>query len=276
MVNEKMINSQLTDTMIRQSFDNTGVDKMYFPVYEAEIKRCFYELQKDCPDDKDTIDEDSNAYCSIDLANDFIKYYVEEAEKGHCPNWCKSVAKYSVAGVSDYWIYREAYDGLGSDEEKERELDIHTNSLNEDPVFRARYKMMFKDCINTSNLIKITEEYTRIYHLLISKGKSEVYACAYADMSDEYQPFYCEIYAEAYELASDHGMGSSEAYCFGDFCTEAVDQGLWTSVHKFNELYHEQWQKEFYLKLICDEIKQEEKREIDDSLLSVLKKELGL
>ena len=258
----------LTDTMIRNSFNKTGVDEKYYSIYETEAKRCYNSLMNDCPDDDDNIDS------SLHLTDEYIKYYVEEAEKGQCPKWCSSVAKFSVSGGKDYWIYREAYDSLESDEEKERELEIHTNSLSDDPVFRERYISMFKECI--TNLKESTEEYTRTYHNLISKGKSEVYAHAYADMADEYKPFFCEIYADAYELATIHGMDSSEAYCFGDFCTEASDQGLWIYISKFIERYHERWQKEFYLKLVCDEIRSEEKREINASLLSDLKKELEI
>ena len=269
-----MTKYELTDTMIRQSFNNIEADEKYYKIYADEVKRCYQELQKDCPDDEDTTEEESNAYSSIDLTNDYIKYYIEEAEKGQCPKWCASVAKNSVTGGEDYWIYREAYDSLDSDEEKERELVIHTNSLSDDPIFRGRYISMFKECI--TNLRENTEEYTRLYHSLISKGKSEVYSRAYADIAADYDPFFCEIYADAYELASEHGMDSSDAYCFGDFCTEAVDQGLWGYINQFVERYHEQWQKEFYLKLICDENRREEKRDINASLLSDLKKELEL
>ena len=254
--------------MICHSFENTGVDKKYFPIYEAEARRCFLALEKDCPND------DDNAESSLELTDDYIKYYVEESEKGHCYKWCASVAKNSVTGEDEYYIYREAYNCLDSVEEKERELNIHMNSLSDDPIFRETYKWMFEDII--ANPKKSAENYTRIYHSLIDEGRSEVYAHAYAYVSNDYKPFFCEIFAEAYELGTKHGMDSTAAYCFGDFCTDACDQGYVICIDSYKKKYHEVWQKEFYLKLICDEIRREEKREIESSYLHDLKKMLGL
>lgn len=263
-----MVHDELTDLMIRQSFEKTGVDQSYFPIYEAEAKRCFLALEKDCPD------EDDNAESSLSLTDDYIKYYVEESEKGHCCKWCASVAEKSVTGGDEDGIYRDTYDSLDSAEEKERELNIHTNSLSEDPIFRERYKSMFEEGI--ANLKESTENYTRIFHSLIDKGRSEVYAHAYASVSEDYKPLFCEIYAEAYELGTKHGMDSSAAYCFGDYCTEACDQGYEIYIDSYIKQYHEVWQKEFYLKLICDEVCREEKRGIESSYLYDLKKKLGL
>ncbi len=265
---------QLTDRMTQDAFAKTGIDEKYFPEYEAEVNRRFKALQNDCPDDDETIYDDCNALASLNLTDDYIRFYVEEAEKGHCHKWCDSVAKEGVTYGNDECIYRIAYDNLESDEEKSRELDIHTNSLSNDPIFIERYKSMFEE--NIPNLTENTEEYTRIYHSLIHEGKSEVYAHAYAYVSGDFKPFFCEIYAEAYELATKHGMDSTEAYCFGDFCTEACDQGYEVYIRDFLKQYNEDWQKEFYLHLICDEIKREEKREIQSAELAEIKMELGL
>lgn len=263
-----MVHEKLTDLMISQSFEKTGVKQSYFPIYEAEAKRCFLALEIECPDD------DDNAESSLELTDDYIKYYVEESEKGHCHKWCASVAEKSVTGGNEDGIYRDTYDSLDSVEEKERELNIHTNSLSDDPIFRERYKSMFEECL--TNLKENTENYTRVYHSLIAEGKSEVYAHAYAYVSADYMPLFCEIYAEAYELGIKHGMDSSSAYCFGDFCTEACDQGYENHIDSYIKQYHEVWQKELYLKLICDKIRREDYKEIDSAYLYDIKKMLGL
>lgn len=259
---------ELTETMIRDSLNKTGVDEKYYSIYEAEAKRCYDSLMKDCPDDDDNIES------SLSLTDDYIKFYVEEAEKGHCHKWCDSVAKEGVTYGNDECIYRTAYDSLDSDEEKERELDIHANSLSDDPIFRDRYKSMFEEVI--PNLIENTKKYARVYHSLIEEGKSDVYAHAYAYVVGDYRPIFCEIYAEAFELATKHGMDNSAAYCFGDFCTEACDQGYEIYIDDFLKQYNEGWQKEFYIKLICDENRREKKREISSSLLTDLRNKLGL
>lgn len=259
---------ELTDTMIRDSFNKTEVDEKYYSIYKAEAKRCYDSLMKDCSDDDDNLES------SLSLTDDYIKFYVEEAEKGHCHKWCESVAKEGITYGNDECIYRTAYDSLESDEKKIRELEIHTNSLSDDPIFRDRYKSMFEETI--PNLKESTEEYTRTYHSLISEGKSEVYAQAYADVSRDVKPIYCKIYAEAYEVAIRHDMDSSDAHCFGYFCTETCDEPFSTTTSEFVERYQELWQKEFYLKVICDEYKRENNTEIDSSLLHYLKKQLGL
>lgn len=253
----------LTDSMIHQSFEKTGVDQSYFPIYEAEAKRCFLALEKDCPD------EDDNAESCLSLTDDYIKYYVEESEKGHCCKWCASVAEKSVTGGDEDWIYRDTYDSLDSAEEKERELNIHTNSLSEDLIFRETYKWMFEDLI--ANPKESAENYTRIYHSLIDEGRSEVYAHAYAYVSNDFKPFFCEIYAEAYELGIKHGMDDSEAYCFGDTCTEAVDQDLWVEKDKFLERYHEDWQKEFYVELFQIEYEHKHDKKMPKHELELVK-----
>lgn len=259
---------ELTDTMIRDSFNKTGVDEKYYSIYKAEAKRCYDSLMKDCPDGDDNLES------SLSLTGDYIKFYVEEAEKGHCHKWCESVAKEGITYGNDECIYRTAYDSLESDEEKIRELEIHTNSLSDDPIFRDRYKSMFEEGI--PNLIENTEGYTRIYHFLINEGKSNIYAHAYAYVSNDLKPLFCEIYAEAYELAIQHGMDSSEAYCFGNLCTEACDFGYWVYIDDFLKKYQKTWQKDFYIKLIRDEIRREENREISSSLLNDLRKKMGL
>ena len=131
---------------------------------------------------------------------------------------------------------------------------------------------------NGKSLPSFIGDQIRLYYSLINEGKSEVYAHAYAYVyvSNDYKPLFCEIYAEAYELATKHGMDSTQAYCFGDTCTDACDHGYEIFIDNFIKQYDEVWQREFYLKLICDEIRREENREIELSYLYYLKKILGL
>ena len=127
-----------------------------------------------------------------------------------------------------------------------------------------------------SNLVENAEEYSRVYHSLIEEGKSDVYAHAYAYVFGAHEPPFCEKYANAFELATNHGRDSFEASCFGHFCAETSNYGLISDISILNENYKEQWQKEFYLKLLCDEIRKDEKREINASLLRDLRKKMGL
>lgn len=110
----------------------------------------------------------------------------------------------------------------------------------------------YDDCIN------IASEYIKEYVGQIKKGKSKVYAHAYADaVNMEFQEIYCTIFAEAYELSIVHGQGKTEAFCFGNFCSDAADQGYWLSIEDFVESFHEDWQKNFYIDLVRRDYEQQ-------------------
>ena len=146
---------------------------------------------------------------------------------------------------------------MESAEEKERELDIHTNSLSDDPLFRERYKELFKEPIEDP--LRDAEQYVKVYRNLISKGKSDIYARAYAEaVNFDYQECFCDIYARAYELAINHGMNSSDAYFFGEYCTNAYDCGMVLEADDFVKKYKETWQKEFLFDLMREDFERRE------------------
>ena len=136
-----MARYQLTETMILTSFEKTGVDKKYFPIYDNIAKRYFEDLSNEGSDQDEQTDDDNYAVSSLNLANEYISYYVREAEKGHCEQWCDTIAD---KGENDYWAYHDAYDFIDNEEQKEKEFSIHANSLSEDPVFVERYIYLFK------------------------------------------------------------------------------------------------------------------------------------
>lgn len=253
----------LTDNMILRSFDKTGVNEKYFPIYKAEVLRRFKALQEECPDDEDTTEEDANSTFSLSLTDDHIKFYAEESDKGHSNIWCHSVAIDSVTGENEYWIIRNALDKIENVSDKKMELKIHAVSINSDPIFIKRYLYLFHAVVIDAS--EKAEDYCRIYHSCIEKGKSETYAHAYADVyNNDYKPFFCEIYARAYELAKNHGLSDNEAYCFGESCTEAADQGLWSYARKLTSKYNETWQRDFFFDLMRDEFERGEKRKMTE------------
>jgi hypothetical protein len=263
---------ELTEKLIRDTFAKTGIDTKYYPQYEAEVKRRYASLQKDDPDYEDTPEDESNAICSLELTDEYIAIYVEEIEKGHCPQWSDVYAKNSVLGESEYWIARLAYDAVG-EVDKGKELEIHAQSINEDSVFIERYRYLFKegDC----DAREMAEDYCHAYHQCIEEGKSEVYSRAYAEMVNEgYYEEFCEIHAEAYELAIKHGMNEDDAYMFGYFCTELADRNLLLRLNEFSRKYKEDWQRDFYLHLILDDYEKVNKTRMTDSQIADVKKEL--
>lgn len=127
----------------------------------------------------------------------------------------------------------------------------------------------FEDSIETAL------EYIKEYAVQIKKGKTKVYAHAYAyAVNMEYQEVYRPIYAEAYELSIEHGQSKSEAHCFGDFCSDAADQGYWLSIEEFVERFHEDWQKNYYIDLVLRDYEQEHHFPMPESDLELLRGKL--
>jgi hypothetical protein len=160
------MNTLLTNAIIEEAFAKTGVDRKYFPQYEAEAKRRYELFRKDFPEDEDPTYEDNNANKSIILTNDYIAFYVHEAEKGHCHKWSDSVARARVSGEHEFNVYYDAYSSIENDVERERELRIRAKSLFPDSFAQDRYIFLFKEQVEYPQ--KETEEYIKC----ISRGKN--------------------------------------------------------------------------------------------------------
>lgn len=141
------------------------------------------------------------------------------------------------------------------------------DKLEIEEVFFSKFKEKAIDKLNdfacdsvptlddTDESIDIALEYIKEYASQIRKGKSEIYAHAYA-VNMEFQEVYCIIFAKAYECAIAHGQDKTKAFCFGDFCSNASDQGYWLNLDDFVERFQEDWQKKYYIDLVLQEYKQ--------------------
>ena len=248
---------QLTDHMIKTAFDELAVDEKYFDKFKEFAEYYYSELQRDCPNDDE---DESNADVSIRFSKEFMKYYVPEREKGHCDIWADAFANSRSHWLKEYKSYRNAYYALEEKENQEKELNIHVASMSTDPLFKKRYKYLFTEI--DGDPMEATENYCNDYRRMIALEKSDIYAHAYADYHNEYKEEFCVIYAQAYELAKNHGMDDGEAYRFGDTCTEAVDQRILSYTNEFLQLYQEEWQKEFYFNLIKENFEESEHRKM--------------
>ena len=63
---------ELTEKLIQDAFSKTGIDKKYYPQYEAETKRCYAALQNADPDDEESTENDNNVKARIDNTNEYI------------------------------------------------------------------------------------------------------------------------------------------------------------------------------------------------------------
>lgn len=254
---------QLTDTIIKKAFDELNIDRKYFEIFKKEVERCYSELQKDCPDVDDEPEEESNVDASIRIYKEFMEYYVHEKEKGQSDTWAETYARNRLLSIEEYISYLEAYKAVEDKEEKEKELNIHVESVSEDPLFRKRYKYLFTELMDDPK--KYAESYCNDYRRMIALGKSEIFAHAYADYHDNHLDESCIIYAQAYEIARNHGMDDINAFCFGDTCTEAVDHGVCLLTNQFLKRYQEDWQKDFYFTLIKHKFEESRHRQMSQS-----------
>lgn len=248
---------QLTDIMIETAFDELAIDSKYLDKFKEVVESSYSELQRDCPDDDE---EESNADVSVRFSKEFMKYYVPEREKGHCDIWAETYANSRTHWLKEYKSYRNAYNALDVKDNPKKELDIHIASMSTDSLFRERYE--YKFLCSECDPKEAAENYCNDYRRMIALGKSEIYARAYADYHDEFKEEFSVIYAQAFELAKKHGMNDGEPFRFGETCTTAVDQGIWSYTNEFLKLYHEEWQKDFYFTLIKENFEESEHRKM--------------
>lgn len=86
----------LTEDLIRKSFLKNDINEKYFSAYKTEINRCYNKVMSEMPKD------DDNAEYSIQHTDDYIKFYVQEIEKGHNYLWSSHFAL-SI-------VYNDSYD----------------------------------------------------------------------------------------------------------------------------------------------------------------------
>lgn len=262
----------LTDSLIRESFDKTGLAENYYSLFSKEAYRCYESLQKDMPDDNETTESDSNAIESLRQTSVYLKCYVTEINKGHCEKWAKSFARsFTHDNESLYHSVWNSINALENQEEGYSELEIHVNNISGEQLFRDRYKyLLIERC---KKAYELAEKYTQIYKNCISEGKSHYYAHAYASINEDTESFdyLDEIHAEAYEAACKHGIDDKEAYNFALSCTGADLDGYYASLEGFIRCYPKDWQKEYYITLMCKHHKRNYNEEISALELAEIK-----
>lgn len=206
---------ELTESVIKELFVKTGVDEKYFSYYETELKRSHKAFREEYPydeneDEEERAEDEKIEKACIECANDYIRYYVEEREKGHGNKWSDSVARDRVGGEHEFFVYINAYTSIENEAEKDKELTIHAYSLNSDPFFIEQYKRYFID--QSEYPQEDAVKYTKTYLDCLSKGKSEVYAKQYALRLVDYceSKEYCELYASKYEESINKGRDESK------------------------------------------------------------------
>lgn len=257
---------ELTEKIIQDAFAKTGIDQKYYPQYHSMAINRYEAFQNDNPDSEETPESECNAIVSLKLADEYISIYATETKKGHCHEWSHFYAFDCLSIGTDDMHLHSAFDSL-EENERERELEIHAKSINNDPVFVEYYISVFKEHLSEPR--KIAERYCCAYHRCIKEGKSVCYAMNYAELvsSGEYVDEYCSLYAEICDYAEKHGV-KTDPSGFAFACADAYVNGLILKFHHLEETFEEDWQHEFLSKLLDREMREQE-AEVDSSTFDV-------
>lgn len=139
---------ELTEKMIQDAFAKTGIDQKYYPQYEAEAKRRYKAYQEVEPDNENTPFEKSNVFDSLDDTDYYIGCYVNERKKGHSHKWAHLFARYFVTEENEEFALKDTIEDLEEDE-KERELKIHANSVKDAPELIGSNVRLFRKKTHT-------------------------------------------------------------------------------------------------------------------------------
>lgn len=261
---------KLTDSLIKESFFKIGIDSTYFDVYDAEVRKCFKELQNGEPNTERKSEDESIVMVSLRFAKEYVECYEKERRKGHGKEWSESYARNIDIETEDNTVFL-AMNAVTDDKERERELEIHANTLNTDPVFKERYKnLIIEGCREAEGK---ANHFSQVYYECVKKGKSDIYAKAFASVEPRFTEKYCEIYALAYEESYNHNEDAFQSACFADFCTDAVDQGVFSMCFEFKKRFTEAWQIDFYIQLMCDDYAEIEGIQLSENDYRSLKKD---
>lgn len=245
---EKEVKWTIKENELTDAFGTLGIDTFYFSLFKNNAIKRLNAITEYEPD-QDEID-----YC-LKLATEYIIIYVDQIKLGHSMIWADTYADFKVSCTNDESAHK-AYNKVRQEQNEnqaDKDLSIHAHSLCDESTFVDYYISNFHD--GDTDAEERAHNYFKLFNSLIRKGKSEFYAHAYADASCglNYAEWCRDIYSQAYELAKKHGMQDVSSHIYGDDCIEAYGQGLWLQMEQYFDIYHEDWQKDFFFQLICDE-----------------------
>lgn len=271
---------QLSDELIRAAFVKTGFDEKYFALYKEDVIRRYHELQQGDTGEDETSEDERNVMYSICDANVYMSFYVREIEKGHSETWASKLAdELSLDDEDEFFCVYCTYSSIEDEELRERDFDIHVNSLSDNVFFKERYEALFhKHEIYTQEK---AEEYWKTYYRCNQDKKSTLYAFA-NEVNNRFNPkdgascniHFVDIHSLAIEQAIRYGMDEDQAFQFGDCCLNICANDSWRNTSIFLERYHEDWQKALYLYLYRKDYLHRHNREVSESELNDLKREL--
>lgn len=242
---------ELTEKMIKDAFAKTGIDQKYYSQYHSMAINRYEAFQNDNPDREEAPESECNAIVSIKLADEYISIYATETKKGHCHEWSHSYAYDCLSIGNENMHLHTAFDSL-EENARERELEIHAKSINNDPVFVEYYISVFKEHLSEPR--KIAERYCCAYHRCIKEGKSVCYAKNYSECySAEEHVDYCRVFAETCDYVDKHNIMDKHSV-FAYKCAEAyLNEGILGVIHLKGSC-KEGWQQDYlsalYNKLI--------------------------
>ncbi len=192
---------------------------------------------------------------ATELSFEFMKEFIHQLSLGHSCGWANGYAGNKISDpyfdITDDSMVGEILAKV-DDEDKRKDLEVFVKEFNEDDIFNFAYVEAW-ECDTLAapdNMGKYSyaKEYSRIYHELLKEGHSTDYAKGWLYVPFEYENTDKDLYARAYEAATQHNFDLYEALRFADkVCFRFIEP--WEIPDKrieYMKKYSEDWQIAFF------------------------------
>lgn len=149
------------------------------------------------------IEEEDTATSLLCVPIDHANYFAQKRYEGFSEAWSRKYAECKTADdTRNLLVY--CYETVKEQSMQQADADLmnYFKLTNRDQQFIDYFlkRLAGADRYVNTSLEKDVEEFISNYKEKINEGKSEIYACQYADwLLDDYHPIFCEDYAYIYD-----------------------------------------------------------------------------
>ncbi len=235
---------------IKNEFNELSQNEKYYSIYEDFFinicQQVYEERELDVFGDPNAVGNDDDFTAkevlefTIKSSMDFIKFYIDNINKGYSEKFVKIYANlsyselYNEPTLDDYFFkalkaigntgnntfenpaYKEVYTAA----KHQGKTDMYAHYLSEYLIIEPCYSKKIKDA----------EVFELAYNQCIDSGKSEVYSKVYArELAGALYKnhVYADIFATSYENKVKQGASESEAWCYADDYLEVYSECPW-------------------------------------------------
>lgn len=215
--------SRIDKYLLRKALENIAFQKKLNKLCVDELlkvtEKTLIELE--------TAPSEGDADWAINYVEKYIQIFSEQVNLGHSYEWSSTFAN-EVFDYQDELARAFAFDAIfEKDEEKAiSDLRIFCNQINADELFTKQFIYLMQEGIGHEepNAEEQAHNYCVIFREQIKKGKSEIFAHRYADLSSckYYTDIYCFAYAIEFEKLIIEGFSEEFASTFATNIAEYI------------------------------------------------------